>query len=290
VTSAQRAVEEYAADDGTSDVFGPNGALVPNVAFGAGGTTRDFIFQNVKQATDLFIMEVNNQGLGWIPAFSAYPYSVGNNAGATNEYGMRGFWLNATTFRVRFGNQGTIPILSTANNGESAWATEFAAGTRFRVRKVSGGAAVGYPVGARNVVGDTTGTAVPAGFIGEQQRAFTAFGTGTVSNTYEDLATITLTPGVWDINAIIQVGLNGATITAWNGFIGTVDGNNSTGLLGGDNTLEGSLPTAAINAQATVAQYRVLVTTSTPYYLKYRAVYSAGNPGRSGRISAVRVG
>lgn len=150
-TMAERAVETYSADDGSGDVFGPNGALVPNVAFGAGGTNRDFVFQNSRNATDLFVMEVNNQGLGWIPAFGVYPYSVGNNAGATNEYGMRGYWISATTFRVRFGNQGTIPVLSTANNGESAWATEFAAGTRFRVRQVQGGAVVGFPVGVQNL-------------------------------------------------------------------------------------------------------------------------------------------
>jgi len=305
VTMAARAVESYSSDDGSADVFGPNGSLVPNVAFGAGGTSRDFTFQNARNATDLFVMEVNNQGLGWIPAFSAYPYSVGNNGVGTNEYGMRGYWFSATTFRVRFGNQGTIPILSTASNGEASWATEFTAGTRFRVRQVSGGAAVGFPVGVRNVVGDTTGTAVPTGYIGQELIATrTATVTGATTNaTYTDITglSITLTPGVWDVEAFATVAIEGVTGTAGQGFstqLVLTDSANGiiTGALGG--IANASQPESVDSLRVVV---RRLITADTIIKARFAPITYGGTPtatacqviaaaGYPATIRAVRVG
>lgn len=139
------------------------------------------------------------------------------------------------------------------------------------------------------VLGSTSGAAVPAGRVGEQIRSAVAFTNAGASTTYSDITSITLTPGVWDINAGVIANLNGATQIAWDGFIGTVAGNNSTGFVDGDNDFQGAVPTSAVNAKGTVAQYRVVVSSSTTYYVKCKAVYSAGTPRFAARISAVRI-
>jgi len=135
---------EWAADDGTNDVFGPNGALVPNQAFATGNVSRAFAFPTGKQDTDLYILEVNYRGFGWSQMSDLFIYNCGNNGVSSNCYGAQGAWTSATAYTVSFGSQGTRVNISSSSNGNSAWATEYAAGTRFRVRKIAGGNAVGF--------------------------------------------------------------------------------------------------------------------------------------------------
>jgi hypothetical protein len=135
---------EYAADDGSSDVFGPNGALVPNLAASTGQTNRNFSFNYPQQATQDLVVQINYAGLGWSSAADLWPFSSGNNGSASNSYGVRGFWTSATNFRVVFGNRGTEVSASNVDNGVTSWATEFAAGTRFRVAKANPSSPVGY--------------------------------------------------------------------------------------------------------------------------------------------------
>ena len=221
VTSAQRAVEEYVSFDG-SQVVGAVGSLVPNVAFGSGQTVYDVTFQQPRQATDAVDVEIDVPGNGsWTKAPQLVPYLRGNNSDSTNFYGIQGFWFNSTTYRVAFGNRGDVINASNVSNGNSAWATLRGVNVRWRVRKVSGGAAVGYPVGARNVVRDTTGTAVPTGFIGELQEATRTsdVALSTTAGTLTDITglSITLTPGVWEIESGGQVYMSNAAGTSSNG-------------------------------------------------------------------------
>jgi hypothetical protein len=135
---------EYAADDGSADVFGPNGALVPNVAFATGNTFRDFSFNTPQGVTQAMCVELNYRGNGWSPAGDIFPYSTGNNTVAANAYGVQGYWSSSTVYRVAFGNRGTAVSASNLSDGASAWATEYAAGTRFRVSKANPSSPVGF--------------------------------------------------------------------------------------------------------------------------------------------------
>lgn len=286
VTMADRALESYAADDGTNDVFGPNGALVPNVAVGAGTTSRPFNFPNAAQATNLHVLEYSLSGNGsWSLAADVFPYGIQN----ARQYGVRGS-VTGNTYTVEFGNGGVLSSGVTFGADGAAWSTQFSAGSRFRVRQVSGGAAVGFPISTANLVGRVDGLAPAAGMLGEQIRSAVGFTNAGATGTYSDITSFTLTAGVWDINAGVIAGLNGATMTAWDGFIGTVAGNNSTGFVDADNDFQGLVPTPAVNSKASVAQFRVTIATSTIYYVKCKAVYSAGTPRFAARISAVRVG
>jgi hypothetical protein len=79
---------------------------------------------------------------------------------------------------------------------------------------------VGYPVGARNVVGDTTGTAVPTGYIGEvvEVTRTSNLTLSSVAATYTDVLTgLTLTPGVWELEANMNFYIQGAAGTGVNG-------------------------------------------------------------------------
>ena len=295
VTMAERAVEEYASNNGTwnaddTTTFA-NGATGSSIG---GALTTDRVkrvrFQTPIQATDAIILEVSADGSRWQPvgsgALNGVPvvFSLASAGTFSTSAGCfaRNGGVAATDLDVVFCRYQAI-----ANDDSPV--TDWSTGS-WRVRKVSGGAAVGYPVGARNVVGDTTGTAVPAGFIGEQIRSYVSTLTNFPASTqFGDLTSITLTPGVWDISSVTTSILNGATMSCHNHFIGTVAGNNSTNLQPGDNFCESQAPTSVYDTNCQIPSFRVLVTANTTYYLKIRATYSAGAPQLRGRISAVRI-
>lgn len=298
ITMAERAVEEYAwnsaawdADNITAFANGPSGASMTGAL--SASRTKRVRFQTPIQPTDRIIVEFSSDRVTW----TEWSTGLINGGLAGRTYvkngatdfagGLYTQQINTTDVEVTFYRYAfTYYRIDTASVVTDNWQPN----SYWRVRKVSGGAAVGFPVGARNVVGDTTGTAVPAGMLGEQIRSVVGFTSAGATAAYSDITSITLTPGVWDINAGVVANLNGATQTAWDGFIGTVAGNNSTGFVDGDNDFHGPVPTAAVNSKASVAQYRVVISASTTYYVKCKAVYSAGTPRFAARISAVRVG
>jgi hypothetical protein len=142
-TVGPASVTQWASDDGSSDVLGPQGSLVPNVAFSTGATNRDFAFSIPQDLRQFVRCELNYRGFGWSSAADIFPFSSGNNAVSGNSYGVQAYWISSSTFRVTFGNQGTNVAVSNVSNGGSSWATEFAAGTRFRVGLSIGGVFIG---------------------------------------------------------------------------------------------------------------------------------------------------
>lgn len=111
-------------------------------------------------------------------------------------------------------------------------------------------------------------------------------------NPYVDITSISLTPGDWELHFLIlyfaSVGVVGFSYA--DGGVGTVTGNDGTGLIFGDNATEATEPpsTAAAN-EMSVGGIRVSIATSKTYYLKALAAYSAGTAKAYGRISARRV-
>lgn len=300
-TIANRAVEEYVfntstattGNDTTSFGYGFGGNLIP--ARTAAGNLR-CRFQTSILPTDIIVLEINLSGnSSWVPVETygfndVAPFIYLN----TTQYGIGISRVSgsSTDIDVNFGTYASTYGATTVGGAATQlWSAANSAGTRWRVRKVSGGAAVGYPIGARNIIGDITGTAIPAGLIGEEIRsASTTAGNFAATSTYADVTSITLTPGIWDINAIITYVPNASTTSFFDFFIGTVSGNNSTGRLSSDNQINCGSLSSSNEVTGTLSQYRVLVTTSTTYYLKARASFSAGTPQRTYRISAVRVG
>jgi hypothetical protein len=148
-------VEEYAfntsgitaagASDTTSFGYGPAGAAIGNIASttAASDTTFRCRFTTPIQTTDKIVVEINS-GNGWLDTSFVTPMSQN-----TSRYGVKFNVINSTDVDVAFGNMGyaaggaTYAAAGNAWSGINTW--------RWRVRKVSGGAVVGYPIATTNV-------------------------------------------------------------------------------------------------------------------------------------------
>lgn len=165
ITMADRAVEEFAfnsstatnANDSTSFAYGPAGALIQNITVALFRRVR---FTTPIQPTDTLIFEWSTDRIRWFnfaggwqldsvsAVFNIHGYMQANG----KEYGAgRMAIVNATDVQVYFGTYATIDgsSLTYGANG-IAWSSG-AGGSYWRVRKVSGGAVVGFPLGEANL-------------------------------------------------------------------------------------------------------------------------------------------
>ncbi len=147
--------------------------------------------------------------------------------------------------------------------------------------------------GGTAIKGTNTNNNAAAGDIGEYFSSAVATGSAvsaTGSSQFFDITSITLSAGDWDISAVFVLQLSGATASAATGGIGTASGNNGAGLVQGDNRQNFAIPAAGEgDIGECIPAYRVSISGSTTYYLKFLAIYSAGTPKAFGRISARRV-
>jgi len=143
--------------------------------------------------------------------------------------------------------------------------------------------------------GLTTGAVILAGGIGEEIRSVVpaAGNVPLVSNTGKTITSIVLTPGIWDISAIIQIAANGTTsTTTFAGGISLVD-NSTAGLVLGDSGSSVDYTSGAAvgyGATLSVPSYRVTIAVNTTYYLVALAVFTVSTAVAYGRISANRCG
>lgn len=230
-TLATRAVEEYAwnSDPGgaanttySNSAFfgnGPNGTAF----IGTNGTTSGYSstkyrvrFASTILSTDTLVLEVSTDRVTWQRVENSLDI-IPIDASGNYIYGMgfRAVSGSNTDVDVVLGNGGrTRSETSTTFSSVGQNWSEIAGSRYWRLRKVSGGAQVGYPVSARNIVGDTSGTSVPVGMLGEFIQATlnsnTAI-TSVSSTTQTDItgSTITLTPGVWMISYSVPTFIGG---------------------------------------------------------------------------------
>jgi hypothetical protein len=202
-TLATRAVEEYAwnsdetASSNTSSFsYGADGVLFPNITGFGATVTKRVRFNSSILSTDSVIVEYQRSSSGpWRNAAQRIPLT----AASSSTYGIEITNVSLTDIDVAFMPQGAVQAgLTYGANGE-AWSAYRTANWKWRVRKVSGGAAVGFPVSARNIVGDTSGSVVPTGMLGENTTIATASGVniGSGSNVFITGLTQTLSAGTW---------------------------------------------------------------------------------------------
>lgn len=133
----------------------------------------------------------------------------------------------------------------------------------------------------------TAGTTQPAaGMIGE--RIFATASRSLASATAANVASITPTAGVWDLEMENAFDGPGATTSNdWTTAIGTVNASVVSGVLGRYHT---RLPSGAdMSIVHSSRRIRVTTTGSTTYYLNAQAVYSGASYSCSGTIQATRV-
>jgi hypothetical protein len=141
--------------------------------------------------------------------------------------------------------------------------------------------------------GNWSGVAPAAGYVGESISSFVR-DTSAVSittGTETDITTIVLTPGVWDVSAIvIFTGID--TSTRQTASIGTVSAT-IPNISYGNNTISSTFTsTTAEDVGLSIPSFRQLVPVAggnITMYLIARASYSVGTGKAYGRISATRV-
>lgn len=144
-------------------------------------------------------------------------------------------------------------------------------------------------LGGAGIIGITDGSDATAGNVGEYKfSAVTNQAVGT-STQFFDITSITLTPGDWDISANFLYITNGASVVSCGAGIGTVTGNDGTGLVSGDSFAAVPPPTATYNSSGSISGYRVNPASGTIYYFKGTTQYTVATPRVYGRISARRV-
>jgi hypothetical protein len=171
----------------------------------------------------------------------------------------------------------------------SGWTFTFPTG----VPSVTGYHLVSTTAGATSwtnaVKGTATNDAAAAGYVGEtayaEQTSLTNFGT---TAQYSDGGSISLTAGDWDVSCMIRASKVGSTTTQIRTGIGTVTGNDGTGLTFGTTATIFDV-TSIDESVFSVSPVRVSLASTTTYYWKVRATYSAGTPQYTGKIFARRV-
>lgn len=248
VTMADRAVEEYAwnssgittagATDTSAFAYGPAGATIGSIASttvtGGSATIMRVRFQTPIQSTDSIIVEFDETNAGrWIAAGAAIGVSSGMTQGAARyaaaAYPVAG---SNTDVDVYFGNAGRRCDNTTYANAGLSW-SGISTG-KWRVRKVSSGAAVGFPVHIDNLTTTNNVTETKATELGQKSYTIgTAYTNGTptitlgtnVATCVGYLVPYKMIDGTWRMkgnirttssatNTSVQVILNGAAITS----------------------------------------------------------------------------
>lgn len=213
------------------------------------------------------------------PVASTGAVLMSNGASSDPGFSTATYPLTTTVSQILYSSAtNTITGLASANSGVL---TTDASGvpsidtTNF-VRQTTG----------MQVKGNNTNTAPPAGFLGEQiTSGYVSY--GALSNgTPVNVTSISLTAGVWDITGMIFFNMSSAVQSQVATSVSTVSA-----------TLQGNVGDQTSNANATQGQatpivpaFRVLLSSTTTYYLVGQANFSAGTASAAGRISAVRVG
>lgn len=240
VTMANRAVEEFASNTGAEGVtagstysntsylaYGSAGSAFVSVASTTVNSATSYLvrFQTPIQATDLLMLEVTDPQGSWAPLgqIDSSPVSYQNQADSYYGVGFTRVSGSSTDVYVGFGNKGCRPLTTNgtafAASG-TAWSTLTT--RKWRLRKVSGGASVGFPIAPSNFVGvnfAATATNVSDGTLNPGTWEKMAFSTELFdSNSAYDAATnyrfTVPVAGKYQFNSNVNIQRDTGTMTA----------------------------------------------------------------------------
>jgi hypothetical protein len=160
---------------------------------------------------------------------------------------------------------------------------------------IAGGALNGSGLpGIVKIKGTINNDAASAGDVGEEVNSVVSTYTNyTTTATYQNITSITLTAGDWDLSAFFTYNSNAATITAASNaeFVVSTTTASASGATEGVN--RSYVPQAALLGTSkfsdSIAPYRVSIASSTTYYLNTQATFTVGNPQFVGSIRARRI-
>lgn len=226
-----------------------------------------------------------------------------NNVGSGLTYGFDRVGDFLTTWNVS-NNDGEWNFINTGSSADGAlrafsWLRSTSTTARTELGRVTnagqwnlGPTTPGTTFPGNRIRGVTNGSAAAAGDVGETDlRVMPTFTNFPVTGTFNDVVSFTLQPGRWLITGHMTASLNGAVMTG--GIALTIlsnPGNDTTGVIVGSNVAEGPPPTSTYYQTLSIPNLIVNISTATPYYLKAKASYSAGNPQYQCRLNAIRIG
>lgn len=279
-----------------------------NSATASSQTIYEVTFQYPIQDNDLIDLQTDFPvaGGGFVSvAGGLFDFEELSNGTTAYRYGM--YWRrksgSATTIEVVFGNGGAR-INSAAGSAGEAWSNYTS--YKWRVRKSTASAPVGFGLAGTDgsaglykpgqAPGLTTGATIASGYIGERLSSNSSGSvTWTAAGTYYNVASITLTSGVWLVSGTVS--FNSTTATGVQRFVTAISTSNSTPDTVGQNALSaiggssfsmtGSVDTIVVQTPTRYIQ----VSSSTPVYLLGMVNYSAnsGTFQNVSQIQAVRI-
>lgn len=142
--------------------------------------------------------------------------------------------------------------------------------------------------------GTTTNDNATAGHVGEEVVAIVSTYTNfTTTATYQNVTSITLTAGDWDLSAFFTYSSNSATITAASNAIFVVSTTTASAAGATEGRNIAYVPQAALLGTSlfsdSISPYRVSISGSTTYYLNAQATFTLGNPQYVGGLRARRM-
>lgn len=189
---------------------------------------------------------------------------------------------------------GTFNVEALANtnavhlhNSDAVFSTLYVANDAANSVAIASAGNLSFATVGAGVVGQTNSTAPSSTLVGYQTSCTNSANFPT-TDQYGDVCSIAITAGTWDFKTMLN--FTGATITGvyFVGGIGTVTGNNGTGIAQGSTGAYGGFVSGR-NETVTVPSYRVSVSGATTIYFKVLGSYSAGTPAYAGTMWATRV-
>ena len=282
VTMADRSVEEYLWNSATADStdtssfgYGPAGVLFGSFTT---STRRKRIRSTTTiQPTDQLIIEVQPSGTNaWYPHYAHTNGSFLYTPQNATVYGIYLETVSATDIDVSFAPYARATGVTYGSAGE-AWSTYST--WRWRVRKVSGGAQVGYPISSANIVGRVDGNAPATGMVGEKIEATISTTSATTSEADITGASLALTKGSWEIKYSVTANYTTGATSANAGYtiVGITDSSN-THIGRSDRMVFCKTVAAVANVAYTSLSASTVVDISadTTYKLRLKRVDTAG--------------
>ncbi len=293
-------------NDSTSFAYGQSGALIRSIT---AGLRRSVSFQRAPQPGDQLTLEIWD-GIAtsaWLPvgivSAGGFGLDYQNQNGSSYGLGFTTSLLGTEHCCVTFGAQAYASGATFGASGTS-WAASGLNNFFWRVKKSSGGQAVGFGEVAQSsaglvksagqLKGTNTNDVAAAGNVGEYMEGSQGDVSVTGANQYTDyFSPLALTAGDWDVT--FQGWYSSAGTTGLAGLsigISTNSGNNGAGLTNGVNAMETNRSYTTGDRQTlNIANYRVQVASGSTQniYGKLIANYSGGTaPVFRGLLTARR--
>lgn len=216
--------------------------------------------------------------------------STYSGIGAANFSANQGvLWTNMTNGMILYASQGPLVFSLSDNTSTDPTADEV-----FRIEPDGSWLISGSNGTSGQILTSNGSTSIPSwqSTGTEVHAAQSTYTNYTTTATYQNITSITLTAGEWDLSAFFTYNSNSATITAAANAIFVI----STTTASASGATEGVnisyVPQAALLGTSkftdAITPYRVTVSSSTTYYLNTQASFTLGNPQFVGSIRAVK--